>query len=438
VGSSWEGLNPAGNPVSLAPPDPTGAIGPSSYIELINLQYGIYGRDGSIVNHGDLGAFTGLPVTELSDPQIVWDPGAQRFYYVVLDTTRYGFAFGYSLTANPQSPADFCRYILNFGYGSTLSLPDYPKMAVTQDFVLIGVNVFFFASIYNGSDLNWLYKPPPDSCPSSIDGGKFSQLRNADGSYTSTPVPAVNADPTSTGWVVGTQDPGTGSGAVLSVFRVTKQGNGTPAVSPAMAIGVPGYSVPADAPQPGTSATLDTMDSRLKHAVAGVDPSLGTNVTAIWTSHTVLGGAGAEERWYEINTNGTPSLAQSGRASSASLFAFNGGISPDRANDGTSGAYGASMVMGFNTSSPNQYSAVQMVSKKPGSGQSDFVLVKQSAGANVDFSCGPTCRWGDYSGATPDPLIGSGGRVWLSGEWNRPSVDGSAPTWATWNWSAAP
>ncbi len=422
----------------LAPPDPTGAIGPSSYIELINLQYGIYRRDGTLVNGGDLGALTGLPVTELSDPQIVWDPGAQRFYYVVLDINRYGFAFGYSLKANPQSPADFCQYILNYGYGSTLSLPDYPKMAVTQDFVLIGANIFFFSAIYNGSDVDWLYKPPTDSCPSSLGGGKFSQLKNADGSYTSTPVPAVNADPTSTGWIVGTKDPATGNSNVLSVFRVTKQGDGTPALSAAMTIGVPAFSVPADGPQPGTSATLDTMDTRLKHAVAGIDPNLGANVTAIWTSHTVLGGAGAEERWYEINSSGTPSLAQSGKATSTSLYVFNGGISPDRANDGTSGAHGGNMVMGFNTSSSSQYSAIQMVSKRAGSAQSAFVVVNQSTGANIDFTCGPTCRWGDYAGATPDPLIGAGGHVWLSGEWNRPFTDGSTPTWATWNWAAAP
>jgi hypothetical protein len=222
------------------------------------------------------------------------------------------------------------------------------------------------------------------------------------------------------------------------VFRVTKQGNGTPAISAAMPISVPAYSVPADGQQPGTGDTLDTMDTRLKHAVAGIAPNIGTNVTAIWTSHTVLGGAGAEERWYEINTSGTPSLAQSGKASSTSLYVFNGGISPDRANDGTSGAYGGNMVMGFNTSSSSQYPAIQMVSKRGASAQSAFVSVRQSTGATIDFTCGPTCRWGDYSGATPDPVIGAGGQVWLSGEWNRPSIDGSTPTWATWNWAAAP
>ena len=70
VGSSWEGEHEG----DLTPPDPTGAIGPSSYIELTNLRYQISQRMASLVNSGDLGALTGLPVYELSDPQVVWDP----------------------------------------------------------------------------------------------------------------------------------------------------------------------------------------------------------------------------------------------------------------------------------------------------------------------------------------------------------------------------
>jgi hypothetical protein len=390
----------------------------------------------NIGSEGDLGALTGLPVTELSDPQILWDPSSQRFHYLALDTSRLGFAYGYSLVPNPTSPADFCHYILDYGYGNTLSLPDYPKMAVTNDFVLIGANVFLFESVYNGSDVDWVTKGPSSSCPSSLAGGRFAQLRNTDGSYTSTPVPAVNADPSSTGWVVGTADPGTGSGSVLSVFKVTNNG-GSPVLSGPTTIGVAPYSVPAAAPQAGTTATIDTLDSRLEHAVAGVDPRLG--VTAVWTAHAVFGGAGSEERWYEVRTDGTPSIAQSGVVTSPSQFVWNGAVSPDRADNGSgTTANGSNMVLGFSTSSTTADPAIQMVSKRGSAAQSGWVLVHQSPGPNVDFSCSPTCRWGDYSGATPDPDPTVGGRVWLSGEWNVAATDGSSTVWRTWNWSAAP
>jgi hypothetical protein len=308
---------------------------------------------------------------------------------------------------------------------------------VTNDLVLIGANVFFFFSIYTGSDVDYLDKPTSSTCPSSLVGGSFRKLKNADGSLTSTPVPAVNADPTNTGWIVGSVDPSaTGSGNVLSVFKVTRNSSGVPTLSPPTSVPVSPYSIPASAVQKGTSATLDTLDTRLKHAVAGFDPRLGS--TAIWTSHSVFGGAGSEARWYEIATGGGISLAQSGRATSPDTFIWNDAISPNRANDGAgTAAYGSDMVMGFNTSSTTAYPALEMVSKRGADPQSALVTVKQSLGPNVDFSCSP-CRWGDYSGAKPDPVVAEGGKVWLSGEWNNPATDGSSTVWQTWNWSATP
>jgi hypothetical protein len=436
---SWSGEYQGG----LAPPDPTGAIGPNSYIELINLRYGIYGRNGNLLSsgsEGDLGALTGLPVNELSDPQVLWDPGAQRFYYLVLDVSRYGFAFGYSKSASPQSGADFCKYILDYGYGSTATLPDYPKLGVTNDFVLIGSNDFLLGSIYNGSNVNWLAKPPASSCPGTIGpGGTFSSLKNVGGSLMSTPVPAVNADPSGTGYVVGSVDVGTGSGSVLTMFKVTKDlATGYATMSGPYSVGLTlPYSVPADAPQQGVTAVLDTMDTRLTHAVAAYDQNLG--ITAVWTAHTVSGGAGAEDRWYEINVGGTPSVAQWGRVTDQSLYVWNGAISPNRANDGTNpGSFGGDMVMGFNTSSSATFPSIQMVSKKGSAAQSAWVPITLPMGPNVDFTCGPTCRWGDYSGATPDPVASAGGHVWLSGEWNLPKTDGSATVWRTQNWAAQP
>jgi hypothetical protein len=442
---SWPGEYQGG----LAPPDPTGAIGPTSYIELINLRYGIYDRNGKLLpysgSEGDFAALMGLPVSNLSDPQILWDPGAQRFYYLALDVASDGFAFGYSTSPSPQSGADFCKYILDFGYGSTL--PDYPKLGVTNDFVLIGSNDFVLASIYNGSNVNWMAKPTNSICPGSIGpGGTFASLKNVGGSLMSTPVPAVAADPVSGGWVVGSADVSTGSANFLTVFHVAKDSvSGYATISAPTAIGVTSYAMPPNAPELGASQLQDTMDTRLTHAVAGYDPRLG--LTAIWTAHTVLSGAGwSEGRWYEINT-GTLRVAQAGQVTDANLYVWNGAVSPDRAADDVTGAgavTGSAMVMGFNTSSATTYPALQMVSQRGTGAESAFALIHQSPGPNVDFSCtggstGNVCRWGDYGGATPDPLVASGGRVWLSGEWNlAAATNGTQPVWRTWNWSATP
>src|SRR5207247_8328304 len=94
--------------------------------------------------------------------------------------------------------------------------------------------------------------------------------------------------------------------------------------------------------------------------------------------------------------------------------------------DGVSGQFGSSMVLGFSTSGVDANPAVQMVSKIGAGAQSAFVKVKQSPGPDQGFDCfagitgGNECRWGDYSGASPDPAsstFAATGVVWLTNEW---------------------
>ena len=55
----------------------------------------------------------------------------------------------------------------------------------------------------------------------------------------------------------------------------------------------------------------------------------------------------------------------------------------------------------------------------------------------------PWCRWGDYSAATPDPVVPRGantGRVWLTNQWVRTKGEPNKrpAKWGTWNWAAKP
>jgi hypothetical protein len=295
--------------------------------------------------------------------------------------------------------------------------------------------------------VNWIDKPaagPLSTCPagSGFNVGTFSALTNTDGSSAMTPVPAVQTDPDGSGWVVATPDPASTPNAYyLSLFKVTGTTATGASNSAPSTVSVASYGVPASAPQPG-GPTLDTLDGRLERAVSGIDPARN-NKMAVWTAHAVFGGAGSEERWYEIDPNAATML-QSGKATSSTLSVWNGAVSPDRAVNNGSAQFGQNMVMGFNTSSPSTYPAIQTVSKAGTNAQSAFTMVQQSPGPNVDFSCsspyGPPCRWGDYSGASADPtpdLSCATGSVWLSGEWNLASTDNSGTDWRTWNWAAS-
>jgi hypothetical protein len=453
VSPSFQGTYQSG----LTPPDTTGAIGRDRYIELVNTAFAIYGRTGSLISSGSLASLTGITGYALSDPQVIFDVKTQRFYYVAIYFDPFflsdnGIAIGYSTTAQPTGSASFCQYYLSYG----ADLPDYPKLGDSGDFLLTGYNLFtFFASQYVGSEVMWLSKPPAGStCAAGSDFslGFFGPLHNASGTLTATPVPAdLVDDANGTGYVVGNADltdPASAPGGVadfLTLFQVDTAGtdaNGHPVagISGPQTVAVDPHSIPANAPEMGSTSVLDTLDGRLEHAVAAVDPSRGSGgQIAVWTAHAVFGGAGAEERWYEIDPS-TAALFQHGVVSSPSLFVWNGAISPDRANNGTSAAFGGSMAMSVSTSSSTTYPAIQVVWKSGSNAQTGLNLLLQSPGPNVDSSCSP-CRWGDYSGATADPAadqLGAAGRVWLSNQWNVASSSSSGTDWRTWIFSVQP
>jgi hypothetical protein len=446
---SWEGIRDP----RVAPSDSTGAIGPTRYVELINLRYAIYDRTSNTpIDTGELNELAGEPPKAfVFDPQIIWDPTTRRFYYAaadVISATDNRLAFGFSKTASPSSAADFCKYTITFGS----RFPDYPKLGDAEDLLLIGVNSFKLdTEVFLGADLISITKPPAGStCPAL---GRFTvdkeiDLRDADGRQAGTPVPANQIDTRDRGFVVaeaGRVADALGPANFLNIYRVTKRANGTMDVSSAKRLLVPSYNIPANAPQPGSRYVLDTLDARNTQAITAFDPSPGE--LALWTQHTVFGGSGAQVRWYEIDpTTPFPSLLQRGSLSSLEgTFFFNAAISPDRQVSGGTRRFGDAMVMGYNTSSKSRRPDIRMVSKvgtDPVSGQT---LVKSSPAVLEDWSCFPDffCRWGDYSAATPDPLVPTGattGRVWLTNQWVKAQgvPDKKPAKWGTWNWAASP
>jgi hypothetical protein len=453
--SSYANVSPSFNgdfETGLTPPDTTGAIGPDRYIETINTQYAIYSRSGALINGGDLSSLTGISTGlfgySLSDPQMMWDAKTQRFYYsaVYYDSLFFsdnGLAVGWSKTATPTSASDFCQYAISFGS----EVPDYPKLGDSSDFLLYGYNKFGNgASTYDGSEFAVLNKPQAGStCPptTGFTVSTSGVLHNLDGSQAATPVPAnLVDDANGAGYVVANADLSTTPSAnFISVYSVTTSGtdaNGIPipAISGPTNVTVPSYSMPASAPQQGSSSLLDTLDGRFEASVAAVDPARGNHV-AVWTAHAVFGGAGSEERWYEIDP-GAGSLLQSGVVSSPSLFIWNGAISPDRANTGSSAAFGDSMAMSVSTSSTTTDPAIQLVWKRGTDAQSPLTDLVQSGGPNVDFSCTP-CRWGDYSAASPDPAAtGVVGTVWLGNQYNLANGSTSSTAWRTWIFAVTP
>jgi hypothetical protein len=97
----------------VTPPDSTGSIGPSNYVEMVNQQIGVYDRTLTLLASTDNGTFTAAAGWTVSDPQIQWDGGANRWLYAAVGvaTGNNVLLFGWSKTASPTDLANgWCRF----------------------------------------------------------------------------------------------------------------------------------------------------------------------------------------------------------------------------------------------------------------------------------------------------------------------------------------
>jgi hypothetical protein len=483
---------------SGSPGDATGAVGPYSYLQVMNSRVALYQRNAQLVSAQSLGVFLGLDQSHcLVEPQVLWDPYTNAYYFTVLDlgatlaggdcpVGQESLWYGWSKTKNPTtlSSGDWCALHYD-DYGADNEIPDSPRFGDTKDFGLIGVNVFgpdtdpFLP--YLRSDLVAFPKPDPGqtgTCPGSQSVFRMSNLSSEgdwDGDIDGAgipafaPVPVVQTDPSTDGYVVATDfngstaapyygfKPGGGPylGNALAVFPVTKAG-GEPQLGDPVVIPVTSYLWPRNAAQKGTVMRLDTQEGAPTQAMSGVDPVHPTpdsEAGAIWTQHVVRGGAGAMIAWYELDPTAAPGsrIVQSGTVSNVSTWMFNAAISSDRqvAADSTgavtSANFGDSMVLGYDVSGTKAWVTVRMVSKIGDAQRSLSVVLKSSTGYNADHSClvspsGRRCRWGDYAGASPDPWHFATGRgnVWLANQWVTKSLNSQNPDWRSVIVRAAP
>ena len=180
---------------------------------------------------------------------------------------------------------------------------------------------------------------------------------------------------------------------------------------------VPAFELPPNVPQPGSTDVLDSLDSRLTQAVAAADPAAG-GAEAVWTQHTIAGGAGTVVRWYEL-LPGKLEAKQTGTISDPSLFTFNGAIAP---------TLSGGAVINYDTASSTalvHIIAQSRVSSDPAGTMNTPISLASSAAIDSDFSCpsvevrSTACRWGDYAGASVDPT--NANVVWGSNQVNGPS-----------------
>lgn len=448
------GLNKPGMAAegNRTPPDTTGAIGPNHYVEFVN-GTGITAYDRNldpVSGPVPLENFVGFPSDNVFDPQIQWDEDWGRWIYVMDDVEEVEIgpgefevnnflAFGWSKTADPSNltteepgegaGAGWCGYFIPTG----AEFDDYPKLGHSDDGITIGTNVFALEAFVTSRIWSIAKPPSPAGCPPAGElsveafGSAVEPLKTEDGDTVFTPVPANTADSSPDSYVVAADFPG-GDPEIMG-WHVSGAGEGATLVEDGnMEVGP--YGFPANVPQPGTAEVLDSLDSRLTNAVAVTDPAVGEE--AVWTQHTVNGPGGRSVvRWYELLPGAeTPTVRQEGTISDPSHFVFNGAISPTAQGD----AAAINFNRGSSTLLPEMRAQSREASTPLGTMTGD-VLLGESAGVAQDFSCGGAsepCRWGDYAGASPDPVVP--GVVWGSNQGLGAPI-GKQARWTTRNFA---
>ena len=98
---------------STGPPDTTIAVGSTRLIEMVNSRFGIYDRSSNLLSEGPLRDLVGATSADfISDPQVMWDPETERFFFVIFEnhangptSPDEGLAWGFSRNASPvQQP----------------------------------------------------------------------------------------------------------------------------------------------------------------------------------------------------------------------------------------------------------------------------------------------------------------------------------------------
>jgi hypothetical protein len=439
----YNSLNKAGETATtnpFSPPDSTGAIGPNNYVEMVNSSIAVYDRSLNLISSKTLDAFENNLGAPYCDPQIQWDPAANRWLFAFLfcntQTTTQGFLVGWSRTSDPTNlTSGWCT----IGIRTDPDLLDFPKLGHNSNYLIVGGNFYNESGAPNSNPpfltaaIAWIHLPATGSttCPSTVSVNHTTALplKNGNGlSNTFTPVPVNTTTSATDGYILSAYDPSGGNGQTpnpqgkLAVWHLDSAG----VLHQDADITVNSYDVPFSAPQNGTADVIDTLDARLTQAVG--DPTTG-----IWTQHTV-GGASfrSEVDWYEVTFPGTfPIPKEMGAVSSPTDWVFNAAVSPE------SDAQGAAIVYNrvSGTTLPLIAAQVRRAATPGNTMEPGELILATSSAADTDFTCtapfGPPCRWGDYSGASPDPAQPN--VVWGTNEFN--TAAGSTSAWSDENFA---
>jgi hypothetical protein len=390
----------------VAPPDTTGDLGLTHYVQWVNLRYAIYTvtrsggtitafslvpgfpKNGNVVWQG-----FGGPCEQYNDgdPIVQYDQLAHRWILTQFAVSATPYTQCVAVSTSEDPTGTYNRYA--YSYGTDFN--DYPKMGVWPDGYYITYNIFKRGRTFSGSKVCAFERDKMLAGQSARQ--VCAQTSNSHGSLLpsdleGTTLPAVgtpnyllsitsstlNAWKFSVNWAAGTGTL-TGPTAVPGVATFSRACGGGTCI-----------------PQPGTTQQLDSLGDRLMYRLSY--RNFGTR-EALLVTHSVSSGSVTGIRWYNLNVgSGTPSVYEQGTYQPDSTYRWMGSAAMDK----TGG-----LVIGYSASNattvkPSVYYAYRGPNDPLGALGQEFTVL---AGPGVQTG-NKLSRWGDYSTISVDPADG--------------------------------
>jgi len=403
VGVHLTGITGANSNCGCQPPDTNAAAGPSNVVELVNSAMQIINKNGTVVSTTPLATFfSSLSPSNLSDPVVLYDEAAARFFVGVLDYTSTSApdSFDFAVSNTSDATQGFTEmHKVNVGEGSFFA--DYPRLGVNADAYFVSFNMFSASGgSYDHPQLFTIQK----SSVTDQNNSTLVTFHHDQNSGLFTIDPAVMHGAAAGGPEYFVTEAVTAN--QVDVIKETNVLSNTP-TDQDNNMAVTAYNQPPAANQP--SGTITTNDSRMLNAawrnnVLAATQTVGTGSTT--TAHV---------RWYQFSTTSSPTLVQSGEINPGSGVAtFFPSIDIDTAGD---------FGMTYMESSRSEFVSMYVTGRTPNDPAGTMETgVKTSAGTtNYTGS-----RAGDFSGTSVDPSTGTS--FWGANEFINNS---SGASWAT-------
>jgi hypothetical protein len=415
------------------PPDPNGEVGPNHYVEIINLVFAVYDKQGNRLTGptklGDL--WTGFAIPDCTDPSgdpvVVYDQLEDRWLLSQFTTRGPTFYNCVAISQTGDPTGAYFRYAFSTG----VNFPDYPKYGLWRNSYIIttrefGPTVEYGIGVYAlerdkmlAGDPNarvvrfFIDGTPLRSNPLIGDGLLPPDIEGRRMPANDAPAP-----------LVGTQDDNASYGATfdaLNIWELSVKWQANPVASIVLKTQLPvasfdsifpcglfaGQTSRDCLPQPGVPPTANNLldilsyrqrpTFRLAYRNFRTYESLVTNQSV----EALPGVAGA--RWYEIRRiNGTYSVYQQGTyAPGDGVHRWMGSVAMDKNGNM---ALGYSVVNGDAPGSGTEvYPGIRYTGRLSGDPLGQMTLGEGTIIDGSGIQRTANSRWGDYTDMTVDP-----------------------------------